>query len=169
MGGACSSCLGKRQHASQDGDLDRMLGSDQISYGAVDSFDYAHVQPDEQELQRERDALEYITVNATDHMIDVLHPNDSNLNHHHHNHTHTATTGANGTTRSSNISQAQHIQGEEAELDTQRDAEEEAWLASIAGLDTTVQLPQNRALVLDVAQLRQGGAPSSSSQKQAVL
>lgn len=88
-------------------------------------------------------------------MIDVLHPNESNLNH---NLTHTT---ANGTTRS-NISQAQHIG--EAESDTQ-DAEEEAWLASIAGLETAVQLPQNRALVLDVAQLRQG-APQ---QKQAAF
>ncbi|CZT22819.1 uncharacterized protein RCC_08525 [Ramularia collo-cygni] len=143
MGGVCS-CLGKRQHASQDGDLDSILGSDQISYGATDSFDYAHAQPDEQELQRERDALEHITVNATDHMIDVLHPNESNFNH-----THTTAPG----TVHSNGGQGQHMG--EAESDTQ-DADEDAWLASIAGLGTAVRPPQKHTLVLDVAQLRQG-------------
>lgn len=82
------------------------------------------------------------------HMIDVLHPNDSNFNHH-----------TNGSTRSHQVPNT-----EESESDTQ-EAEEEAWLASIAGLDTEVQLPQNRALVLDVAQLRQG----ATQQKQAAF
>lgn len=76
-------------------------------------------------------------------MIDVLHPNDSNLNH---SLTHTTAFQSNGC-------QTQHIG--DTESNTQ-DAEEEAWLASIAGLDTAVQLPQKQALVLDVAQLRQG-------------
>lgn len=138
-----------------------MLGSDQVSYGATDSFDTAHAQPDERELQRERDALYHITVHATEyvrsfiwnvrrsvltswrsHMIDVLHPNESNLNH---NLTHTTAIRSNG-------NEAQDT--EDGESGTP-DAEEEAWLASIAGLDTTIKLPQKRALVLDVAQLRQ--------------
>lgn len=79
-------------------------------------------------------------------MIDVLHPNEANLNH---NLAHATVTG----TVRSNGSQAQHIG--EADADSQ-DAEEEAWLASIASVDTAVQLPQKRTLVLDVAQLRQG-------------
>lgn len=78
-------------------------------------------------------------------MIDVLHPNESNLNHN------LAHTTASGTVRS-NGSQSQH--NGDIEPDKQ-DAEEEAWLASIAGLDTTVQLP-HETLVLDVGQLRQG-------------
>ncbi|EME49416.1 hypothetical protein DOTSEDRAFT_100271, partial [Dothistroma septosporum NZE10] len=70
--GICASCLGLNRHSSQDGDLDRILDSEQPSYGATDDSRHAH--PDEHELSRERQVLDRITARAADQMIDIQHP-----------------------------------------------------------------------------------------------
>ncbi|EME88052.1 uncharacterized protein MYCFIDRAFT_85944 [Pseudocercospora fijiensis CIRAD86] len=77
--GICASCLGLNRHPSHDREIDRLLNSEQprAAHGAVDHGTFA--QPDEEELRREREALEHITAQAADHMIDVLHPSQSDL------------------------------------------------------------------------------------------
>ncbi|KJX97638.1 hypothetical protein TI39_contig475g00007 [Zymoseptoria brevis] len=126
--------------SSRQGDLDRILDSRQTSYGAIDSNDrYSQAQPDEEELQREREALEYITADATEHMIDVLHPTDAAMEH----------SIDNGNDR--------HIRDDHSESESGQDAEEEAWLESIKSASAAqVKMPQNGTFVMNVGQLRDG-------------
>ncbi|KAK4506345.1 hypothetical protein PRZ48_000075 [Zasmidium cellare] len=151
--GICASCLGLNRHPSQDGDLDRILDSaDQPSYGAIDSDGVGQV--DEEELRREREALEHITAQAADHMIDVLHPShpdySQNVNH-------------NGSTQTPHVSQDETPDNEE----DQEDAEEAAWLESIQseGLDT-VQVPQRGTLAMDLSMLREGPPHQKSAKSE---
>jgi len=79
--GNCASCLGRDRdrHSSQDSDLERILNEVQPSYGAFDGV--LDIQPDEDDLRREREALEHITSRAGDFMIDVRNTTSIDLDH----------------------------------------------------------------------------------------
>ncbi|CAK3953291.1 hypothetical protein MYCGRDRAFT_98544 [Lecanosticta acicola] len=146
--GVCASCLGLNRHPSQDGDhLDRLLDSEQQSYGTAD--DTHLTQPDEEELMREREALEHITAQAADDMIDVLHPSHDDWHH-------------NPTTMSNHDPQYQpdstHNGADNNEDGEEQEAGEAAWLESIqsAGLGQ-VQAPQRGTLAMDMGVLRDRG------------
>ncbi|KAK4891971.1 hypothetical protein LTR27_009498 [Elasticomyces elasticus] len=80
--GICSSCLGVR-HPSRDqvNETDALLDDSRpVQYGSLDVDDSPS--PDEEELQRGREALERITNEATDNMIDVSHSSSTDLSQH---------------------------------------------------------------------------------------
>ncbi|KAK5688767.1 hypothetical protein LTS10_000745 [Elasticomyces elasticus] len=80
--GICSSCLGVR-HPSRDqaNETDALLDDSRpVQYGSLDVEDSPS--PDEEELQRGREALERITNEATDNMIDVSHSSSTDLSQH---------------------------------------------------------------------------------------
>ncbi|TKA26783.1 hypothetical protein B0A50_04229 [Salinomyces thailandicus] len=133
--GICASCLGLNRHPSHDIDeTDALLDDSQpAQYGSAED---AHaVQPDEEELRRQREALEQITAEAAENMIDVSQHHTAHSNH-----------------------DRQGRDTTEAQAEP-ADAEEAAWLQSIhsAGLDSDVEVKglQSGALVMDLSSLRQ--------------
>ncbi|KAH9838815.1 Late endosomal/lysosomal adaptor and MAPK and MTOR activator [Teratosphaeria destructans] len=148
--GICASCLGLKRHPSwPDRETDPLLDHQQQSaqYGAVRDEDAA--QPDEEELRMEREALEQITAEASENMIDVSHTGTGELGH---PRTHT---------NHERHKETERVDDGEAEPDTQ-DAEEAAWLQSLQdeGLDSAGEVKglQSGTLVMDIGQLR-GGQP----------
>ncbi|KXT12783.1 hypothetical protein AC579_1806 [Pseudocercospora musae] len=158
--GICASCLGLNRHPSHDREIDRLLNSEQpnAAYGAVDHATFA--QPDEEELRREREALEHITAHAAVHMIDVLHPSQSDL--------HCAQVlGGNRSYRTDPTEHSagyQESQHSRAQPETE-DFEEVAWLESVqsAQLDT-IQMPKSGTLTMDIGLLRES-RPSQRNPK----
>ncbi|KAI6859992.1 hypothetical protein KC338_g1636 [Hortaea werneckii] len=151
--GICASCLGLNRHPSQDVDeSDPLLDDSQpVHYGGLGGEDAA--QPDDEDLSREREALEQITAEASENMIDV--------SQHH-------------TFRSSHSHQASADEDPDNAAEHQEDsedAEEAAWLQSIqsAGLDSSNEVKgmQSGALIMDIGQLHQD-APSTSAKRTAV-
>ncbi|KAK5163933.1 uncharacterized protein LTR77_010328 [Saxophila tyrrhenica] len=139
--GACASCLGLNRHPSQDDDeTDPLVSTRQGDYGTVESEEVA--QPDEEELRREREALEQITMEATDNMIDASHPGTSELSQHfaHARPTTPFESSADGPS------------------DVEEDEDEAAWLESVqaAGMDEVVPVDeiQSGNLVMDFSRLR---------------
>ncbi|EMF17782.1 uncharacterized protein SEPMUDRAFT_146731 [Sphaerulina musiva SO2202] len=140
--GAFCSCLGQRP-SSQDGDLDRILNSEQPTYGTIE--DSGGVSPrDEEELRRERDALEHITAQAADHMIDINHPSQADLNQ--------------GFVDTANHHREQtddlSVEPSQDQDQDQDDSEEAAWLRGIEEEGTKIQIPQRGTLVMDISLLR---------------
>ncbi|KXT12785.1 hypothetical protein AC579_1806 [Pseudocercospora musae] len=141
-------------------EIDRLLNSEQpnAAYGAVDHATFA--QPDEEELRREREALEHITAHAAVHMIDVLHPSQSDL--------HCAQVlGGNRSYRTDPTEHSagyQESQHSRAQPETE-DFEEVAWLESVqsAQLDT-IQMPKSGTLTMDIGLLRES-RPSQRNPK----
>ncbi|CAK1355141.1 hypothetical protein CB0940_01101 [Cercospora beticola] len=147
--GALCSCLGQRP-PSQDGDLDRILNSEQPTYGTHDTGGI--IPRDEEELRRERDALEYITARAADHMIDIINPSPADLDQARidvskHRTSDTGSSSANG-------------QAQNHEEDS--DDEEAAWLRDLEENDTDVAAPQRGNLVMDISLLRDTSHQNSS-------
>ncbi|GIZ39868.1 hypothetical protein CKM354_000323400 [Cercospora kikuchii] len=147
--GALCSCLGQRP-PSQDGDLDRILNSEQPTYGTHDAGGI--IPRDEEELRRERDALEYITARAADHMIDIINPSQADLDQARndvskHHTSYTDVSSANG-------------QAQNHEEDS--DDEEAAWLRDLEENDTDVAAPQRGNLVMDISLLRDASHKNSS-------
>ncbi|KAI5369729.1 hypothetical protein Slin15195_G006060 [Septoria linicola] len=142
--GALCSCLGQRPSSQDDGDLDRILNSEQPTYGTID---YESVPPrDEEELRRERDALAHITARAADHMIDIVRPSQAELNQGlddpaKHQSSHEDTTSAD----------ASHEENE--------DDEEAAWFEGLEDEEVSIQVPQRGNLVMDVSLLREPPQP----------
>ncbi|KXT07309.1 hypothetical protein AC578_445 [Pseudocercospora eumusae] len=153
--GICASCLGLNGHPSQDREIDRLLNSEQpnAAYGAVGHSTFA--QPDEEELRREREALEHITAHAADHMIDVVHPSQSDL------HYGMLLGGHRSYLRDpvEHSAAYQHSQHGRAQPETE-DSEEAAWLESVqsAQLDT-IQMPESGTLTIDIGLLRETRPP----------
>ncbi|KAK0281222.1 hypothetical protein LTR91_000183 [Friedmanniomyces endolithicus] len=150
--GVCASCLGLNRHPSHD-QVDESAAllddSHHVQYGGLADEDVAP--PDEDEIRRAREALNRITNEATDNMIDVSHPSSTDLSQHytHANHDrHTA--GDHTSSRSSKLVEAM-------------EDDEVAWLQSVrsAGLDSGTQIKglQTGSLVLDIGQLRSSPAP----------
>ncbi|KAF7190288.1 hypothetical protein HII31_08619 [Pseudocercospora fuligena] len=157
--GICASCLGLNRHPSQDREIDRLLNSEQpnAAYGAVDHGAFA--QPDEEELRREREALEHITAHAADHMIDVLHPSQSDLDY-------GTVLGGDRSYRDDPVEHStayQDSQTSQAQPETE-DSEEAAWLESVqsAHLDT-IQMPKSGTLTMDIGLLRETRPPQRNS------
>ncbi|KAK4549410.1 hypothetical protein LTR36_006407 [Oleoguttula mirabilis] len=156
--GICASCLGLNRHPSQDiEETDPLLDDSRpAQYGSIVGRDGDDVaQPDEEELRRDREALELITAEAAENMIDVSHRSSADISHHiaYTNHDRQATTHY-------------ETNAESEDPAGPEDAEEAAWLQSIQsdGLDsvTGVKGLQSGALVLDISQLRQEPSPSSA-------
>ncbi|KAK3115695.1 hypothetical protein LTR53_004711 [Teratosphaeriaceae sp. CCFEE 6253] len=151
--GACASCLGLDRHPSPDDrvdETDALLDSVHgARYGSVGSIDVA--QPDQEELRREREALERITAEATDNMIDIAHPGSADFSHHFaHTPYDRRPAEANGPAKLA------------AAVD---DAEEAAWLQAVQsagdGAVTQVKGLQSGALIIDMSQFRLG-APTGN-------
>ncbi|KAK3691789.1 hypothetical protein LTR37_018447 [Vermiconidia calcicola] len=137
--GICSSCLGLNRHPSQDNDeTGPLLEEHQAEYGGIGGGDAP--QPDEEELRRERETLDQITTEATDNMIDVLHPGTSDSLSQHFAH--------GGSQRSWQHRDDQTEEGEEDE--------ESAWLQSVQASGTEdIKGLQTGDLTMDVGQLRE--------------
>ncbi|KAF2718394.1 hypothetical protein K431DRAFT_287676 [Polychaeton citri CBS 116435] len=146
--GICASCLGReRHHPSPDVDEHDPLLDDpvQANYGAFTEEE--EPEPDQEELRREREALDSISTYAQENMIDVLHQNTSEINHHltlikaptiNHSYVHETTqAGWSG---------------------HQLDAEDAAWLNSIKASEGdgphSVKGVVPGALVIDISRLR---------------
>ncbi|KAF2766641.1 hypothetical protein EJ03DRAFT_353778 [Teratosphaeria nubilosa] len=147
--GICASCLGLNRHPSrQDRETDPLLEQQSAQYGAVRDEDVA--QPDEEELRQEREALEQITAEASENMIDVSHAGTGELGHYRTQTNHE---------RHKDSGQAADIK---AEPEAQ-DAEEAAWLQSLQneGIDSAGEVKglQSGTLVMDIGQLRAGQPP----------
>ncbi|KAK6435212.1 hypothetical protein LTR95_008597 [Oleoguttula sp. CCFEE 5521] len=154
--GICSSCLGLNRHPSQE----RAVESDPLlsdaaaqQYGATDVSPTSY--PDEADLQREREILSQITSRATENMIDVQHPNASDLTHH----------VVPYTTRLPESTDAD-IAGTSASTgDHENDANEQAWLDSIQSFQADkgpqIKTLKRGALILDLGQLREASSPST--------
>ncbi|KAI7537275.1 hypothetical protein KC331_g11013 [Hortaea werneckii] len=146
--GICASCLGLNRHPSQDVDeSDPLLDDSQpVHYGGLGGEDAA--QPDDEDLSREREALEQITAEASENMIDVSQ---------HHTFRSSQSHQVNAEADPDNA--AEHQEDSE-------DAEEAAWLQSIqsAGLDSTNEVKGmlSGALIMDIGQLRQDAPPTSA-------
>jgi hypothetical protein len=144
-----------------------------VRYGAVGEDEVA--QPDEEELEREREALNRITMQATEYvasvwcetcpapaniadfrsMIDVLHPNGVTINPH--------------LTPNNSIRNKPDEASSQSTITTSNqaeDAEEQAWLDSITSTEpgsiTHIKALQKGALVLDMGQLREAVPPPSA-------
>ncbi|KAF2207919.1 hypothetical protein CERZMDRAFT_101941 [Cercospora zeae-maydis SCOH1-5] len=137
--GALCSCLGQRPPSQDDGDLDRILNSEQPTYGTHDGVGI--IPRDEEELRRERDALEYITARAADHMIDIIYPSQTDLEQarmdgikHHISH----------------VGVPNHPHNHEDD----GDEEEDAWLRDLGENDVDIAVSQRGNLVMDISLLR---------------
>ncbi|KAK6430476.1 hypothetical protein LTR95_013366 [Oleoguttula sp. CCFEE 5521] len=157
--GICSSCLGLERHPSQE----RAAESDPLlrdaaaqQYGATNVSPTSY--PDEEDLQREREMLGQITARATENMIDVQHPNASDLTHH----------LIPYTTRQHEPDDADAAGTSASSADHEVDANEQAWLDSIQSLQSErgpqIRTLKRGALVLDLGQLRQAPGPSTRRQ-----
>ncbi|KAF1938933.1 hypothetical protein EJ02DRAFT_425296 [Clathrospora elynae] len=72
--GICSSCLGRRTSSSDQSDSSHLLGDQyQPNYGTT-SGTHNVPQQDPEELRREREALERICAETSEHMIPVSQP-----------------------------------------------------------------------------------------------
>ncbi|KAK3050600.1 hypothetical protein LTR09_008240 [Extremus antarcticus] len=150
--GACASCLGLDRHPSQNkkAEIEPLVSAQQQQYGTVETGDAG--QPDEEELRREREELEQITVEATENMVDASQPGTSELSQHL---THARPTrqfeaaAADGTS------------------EVEEEEEEAAWLESVqaAGVDDVKAVDALRSgdLVLDISQLRDAPAATTSN------
>ena len=143
-------------------------------YGGIGSGDAT--QPDEEELRREREALEHITSEATEcinsnvlgetcltilgsNMIDVLHPGTADASHHFTN------TGSQRKTHEEEGPKNKPGDTEEADED-----EEATWLQSIqstgVGNVTSLEGLKSGGLVMDMSQLRD--EPTSTPAKRSL-
>ncbi|TKA79031.1 hypothetical protein B0A55_03154 [Friedmanniomyces simplex] len=149
--GICASCLGLNRHPSHNNggqqvdETEALLdSSQQAQYGGLEDEDVA--QPDEEELRRGREALERITNEATDNMIDVSHPSSADLSQHFAHTNHDRHTAGDHDTKSP-CKPVDAVEDEEA-----------AWLRSVqsAGLDSVTQIKglESGTLILDIGQLR---------------
>ncbi|KAK3678530.1 hypothetical protein LTR78_001828 [Recurvomyces mirabilis] len=106
---------------------------DQVQYCVIRAEE--DVQPDEEAMRREREALEEITARATDDMIDASHPVVGEYSYHSENNADESSTSAAET------------------------ADEEAWLRSLEadGLGQKMQVKglNSGTLIMDIDQLRQ--------------
>ncbi|KAK0986075.1 hypothetical protein LTR91_010346 [Friedmanniomyces endolithicus] len=150
--GVCASCLGLNRHPSHDqlNESAALLDdSHHVHYGGLADEDVAP--PDEDEIRRAREALNRITNEATENMIDVSHPSSTDLSQHFTSTNHDRHTAGDNTSGGS-IKAVDAIEDDEA-----------AWLRSVrsAGLDSGTQIKglQSGSLVLDIGQLRSSSAP----------
>ncbi|KAK4580099.1 hypothetical protein LTR86_000301 [Recurvomyces mirabilis] len=123
----------RKKHQQVD-ETDALLSHhDQVQYGVFRAEE--DVQPDEEAMRREREALEEITVRATDDMVDASHPVPGEYSNRVENNADESSTTA-------------------AETD-----DEEAWLRSLEadGLGQKMQVKglNSGTLVMDIDQLRQ--------------
>ncbi|KAM3419483.1 hypothetical protein BST61_g5408 [Cercospora zeina] len=145
--GALCSCLGQRPPSQDDGDLDRILNSEQPTYGTHDGVGV--IPRDEEELRRERDALEYITARAADHMIDITNPSQTDREQprmdgvkHHISHV--------------------RVPDHPPKYEGDSDEEEDAWLRDLGENDVDIAIPQRGNLVMDISLLRDTSQQVSS-------
>nr|OQO20813.1 hypothetical protein B0A51_11953 [Rachicladosporium sp. CCFEE 5018] len=157
--GICSSCLGLNRHPSQEraAESDPLLSDAAAQqYGATSLSPRSY--PDEEDLQREREMLGQITARATENMIDVQHPNASDLTHYLVPYTTRRREPADADTTGTSASTADH----------EVDANEQAWLESIQSLQSErgpqIKTLKRGALVLDLGQLREASGPSTRRQ-----
>lgn len=141
------------------GDLDRILNSEQTTYGTIEES--GRMPPrDEEELRREREALEHITAEAAEyalaeyrsshcisdraysHMIDIVHPSPADLN-----------QGLSDTARQTRP-QPDDPFAEPAHDQEEDDSEAAAWLEGLEEEGLKLQVPQRGSLVMDINLLR---------------
>lgn len=145
--------------ARAQGDLDRILNSEQPAYGTIERS--GGMPPrDEEELRREREALEHITAEAAEyalageylcyytsdrehsHMIDIVHPSQADLD-----------QGLSDTAKQTRH-QADDPFVEPARYQEDDDSEEAAWLEGLEEEGLKIQVPQRGTLAMDINLLR---------------
>ncbi|KAK4951347.1 hypothetical protein LTR10_010320 [Elasticomyces elasticus] len=157
--GICSSCLGVR-HPSRDqvNETDALLDNSRpVQYGSLDVDDSPS--PDEEELQRGREALERITNEATEYaessnMIDVSHSSSTDLSQHlaHTNHDRQPVPDNDNAASSTKLAQ------------TTTEDDEAMWLQSVEASPATITQVKglhSGTLTLDIGRLR-NESPSST-------
>ncbi|KAK5697399.1 hypothetical protein LTR97_007537 [Elasticomyces elasticus] len=164
--GICSSCLGVRHPSRDVNETDALLDNSRpVQYGSLDVDDSPS--PDEEELQRGREALERITNEATEYaesrkwrltvasnMIDVSHSSSTDLSQHlaHTNHDRQPVPENDNAASSTKLAQ------------TTTEDDEAMWLQSVQASPATltqVKGLHSGTLTLDIGRLR-NESPSST-------